>query len=107
MIFLIKISIKASHFIKTFILKTKTGHSLGAHIVGAAGRNLNYKTDKLLPRITGNSLNQTFYLYLSDINDIKFKRFFNRLQLSHMISMKFDSLKAWTQQIPALIRVRI
>lgn len=29
------------------------GHSLGAHIVGSAGRNLNYKTDKLLPRITG------------------------------------------------------
>lgn len=29
------------------------GHSLGAHIVGAAGRNFNYKTDKLVPRITG------------------------------------------------------
>lgn len=29
------------------------GHSLGAHIVGAAGRNFTYQTDKLLPRITG------------------------------------------------------
>lgn len=29
------------------------GHSLGAHIVGSAGRNFNYKTDKLIPRITG------------------------------------------------------
>lgn len=29
------------------------GHSLGAHIAGSAGRNLYYKTDKLLPRITG------------------------------------------------------
>ncbi|XP_055296585.1 uncharacterized protein LOC129565592 [Sitodiplosis mosellana] len=29
------------------------GHSLGAHIAGSAGRNLNYKTNKLLPRITG------------------------------------------------------
>lgn len=30
-----------------------TGHSLGAHIVGSAGRNLHYQTEKLLPRITG------------------------------------------------------
>uniref|UniRef100_A0A0A1WGY6 Vitellogenin-3 n=1 Tax=Zeugodacus cucurbitae TaxID=28588 RepID=A0A0A1WGY6_ZEUCU len=29
------------------------GHSLGAHIVGAAGRYFNYKTGKLVPRITG------------------------------------------------------
>jgi len=29
------------------------GHSLGAHIVGSAGRTLSYKTGKLLPRITG------------------------------------------------------
>lgn len=29
------------------------GHSLGAHIAGSAGRNLQYKTNKLLPRITG------------------------------------------------------
>ncbi|XP_031628400.1 vitellogenin-2-like [Contarinia nasturtii] len=29
------------------------GHSLGAHIAGSAGRNLNYKTNKLIPRITG------------------------------------------------------
>lgn len=29
------------------------GNSLGAHIVGSAGRNLNYMTDRLLPRITG------------------------------------------------------
>lgn len=33
------------------------GHSLGAHIAGSAGRNLNYKTDKLLPRITGRHMN--------------------------------------------------
>lgn len=29
------------------------GHSLGAHIAGAAGRNLFYKSEKLVPRITG------------------------------------------------------
>ncbi|XP_011185244.2 vitellogenin-3-like [Zeugodacus cucurbitae] len=29
------------------------GHGLGAHIVGAAGRYFNYKTDKLVSRITG------------------------------------------------------
>lgn len=29
------------------------GHSPGAHIVGSAGRTFNYKTEKLLPRITG------------------------------------------------------
>lgn len=29
------------------------GHSLGAHIVGAAGENYTYSTDQLLPRITG------------------------------------------------------
>ncbi|XP_011185243.1 vitellogenin-1-like [Zeugodacus cucurbitae] len=29
------------------------GHSLGAHIVGTAGRYFNYKTGKLVPRITG------------------------------------------------------
>lgn len=29
------------------------GHSLGAHIVGAAGRHLTYLTQKQLPRITG------------------------------------------------------
>lgn len=29
------------------------GHSLGAHIVGSAGRNLLYKTEKLVSRITG------------------------------------------------------
>lgn len=35
------------------MLYTWIGHSLGAHIVGSTGRNLNYKTSKLLPRITG------------------------------------------------------
>lgn len=30
-----------------------TGHSLGAHIVGMAGRNLFYMTEKRVPRITG------------------------------------------------------
>lgn len=29
------------------------GHSLGAHIAGAAGRYLNYRTQKFLPRVTG------------------------------------------------------
>lgn len=29
------------------------GHSLGAHIVGSAGRNLLYTTEKLVSRITG------------------------------------------------------
>lgn len=29
------------------------GHSLGAHIVGAAGRHFQYATNKILPRITG------------------------------------------------------
>lgn len=29
------------------------GHSLGAHICGSAGRNFNYMTSQLLPRITG------------------------------------------------------
>ncbi|XP_017484585.1 PREDICTED: vitellogenin-1-like [Rhagoletis zephyria] len=29
------------------------GHSLGSHIVGAAGRYFSYKTGKILPRITG------------------------------------------------------
>lgn len=29
------------------------GHSLGAHIAGSAGRNLYFKTGKLLKRITG------------------------------------------------------
>ncbi|XP_004535359.1 vitellogenin-1 [Ceratitis capitata] len=29
------------------------GHSLGAHIVGAAGRYFSYRTGKLIPRITG------------------------------------------------------
>lgn len=29
------------------------GHSLGAHIAGSAGRNLFYKSEKLVPRITG------------------------------------------------------
>uniref|UniRef100_A0A182P6A8 NEDD8-activating enzyme E1 catalytic subunit n=1 Tax=Anopheles epiroticus TaxID=199890 RepID=A0A182P6A8_9DIPT len=29
------------------------GHSLGAHIVGAAGRYFQYKTNKTIPRITG------------------------------------------------------
>lgn len=36
-----------------YILFAFPGHSLGAHIAGSAGRNLNYKTNKLLPRITG------------------------------------------------------
>lgn len=29
------------------------GHSLGAHIAGSAGRNLNAMTSQLIPRITG------------------------------------------------------
>lgn len=29
------------------------GHSLGAHIAGTAGRNLNSMTSQLIPRITG------------------------------------------------------
>lgn len=29
------------------------GHSLGAHIAGSAGRNLNSMTSQLIPRITG------------------------------------------------------
>lgn len=29
------------------------GHSLGAHIVSSAGQHLYFKTEKLLPRITG------------------------------------------------------
>lgn len=29
------------------------GHSLGAHIAGAAGRQLHRSTKKLVPRITG------------------------------------------------------
>jgi lipoprotein lipase len=29
------------------------GHSLGAHIVGAAGRQFQEETGKILPRITG------------------------------------------------------
>lgn len=43
----IKMMIKWRLFLKF------TGHSLGAHIVGSAGRNLYYKTGKLVPRITG------------------------------------------------------
>lgn len=29
------------------------GHSLGAHMVGYAGRSFNSQTDQLIPRITG------------------------------------------------------
>lgn len=50
----IKIYVFDNDFIdKTHFIVEFEGHSLGAHIAGSAGRNLNYKTDKMLPRITG------------------------------------------------------
>lgn len=43
------------------------GHSLGAHIAGSVGRNLNYRTDKLIPRIVG-ELCQKWNLSVYNLN---------------------------------------
>lgn len=49
------IATSLAHLVETYPVENihLIGHSLGAHIVGSAGRNFNYKTEKLIPRITG------------------------------------------------------